>query len=147
MRIAQDFRVKIDAFAHISPVRYLERIEPILAGPGASAAVSEHGPWLRADPVLFDLDARWRALEQFGDYRQVLVLAAPPLEELGEPAVTRDLARLPFHDQLLAGRADADAELRFQLFEVLVVGAEERLSPFLGDLNLAHDGGWHVSKA
>jgi uncharacterized protein len=101
MRIAQDFRVKIDAFAHISPVRYLDRIEPILAGPGASAAVSEHGPWLRADPVLFDLDARWRALEQFGDYRQVLVLAAPPLEELGEPAVTRDLARLA-NDEMAA---------------------------------------------
>ena len=93
--------MKIDAFAHISPVRYLERIEPILAGPGASAAVSEHGPWLRADPVLFDLDARWRALEQFGDYRQVLVLAAPPLEELGEPAVTRDLAQLA-NDEMAA---------------------------------------------
>jgi aminocarboxymuconate-semialdehyde decarboxylase len=55
--------------------------------------VREHGPWLRADPVLYDLDARWRALEPFDDYRQVLVLAAPPLEELGAPAVTRDLAR------------------------------------------------------
>ena len=75
--------MKIDAFAHISPIRYLERVERILAGPGVSAAVREHGPWLREDPVLFDLDARWRALEPFDDYRQVLVLAAPPLEELG----------------------------------------------------------------
>ncbi len=86
--------MRIDAFAHISPVRYLERVEAILAGPGVSAAVREHGPWLREDPVLFDLDARRRALEPFADYRQVLVLGAPPLEELGAAAVTRDLARL-----------------------------------------------------
>ena len=86
--------MQIDAFAHISPIRYLERVEAILASPGVSAAVREHGPWLREDPELFDLDARWRALEPFPDYRQVLVLSAPPLEELGAPAVTRDLARL-----------------------------------------------------
>ena len=43
----------------------------------------------------------WRALEPFGDYRQVLVLAAPPLEELGPPAVTRDLARLA-NDEMAA---------------------------------------------
>jgi predicted TIM-barrel fold metal-dependent hydrolase len=99
--------VKIDAFAHISPIRYLERVERILTGPGASPAVSEHGPWLRADPVLFDVDARWRALEPFGDLRQVLVLAAPPLEELGEPVVTRDLARLA-NDEMAALVRDHD---------------------------------------
>ena len=86
--------MKIDAFAHISPIRYMERVEQILAGPNVSEAVKEHGPWLRADPVLYDLDARWRALGPFEDYRQVLVLAAPPLEELGAPSVTGDLARL-----------------------------------------------------
>jgi len=86
--------VKIDAFAHISPVRYLERVEEILASPGASAAVREHGPWLREDPVLYDLDARERALAPFDDYRQVLVPGAPPIEELGDPALTRQLAQL-----------------------------------------------------
>ena len=72
-----------------------------------SAAVREHGPWLRADPVLFDLDARWRAMEPFPDYRQVLVLAAPPLEELGPPAVTRDLAMLA-NDEMAALVRDHD---------------------------------------
>ena len=86
--------MKIDVFAHISPVRHLERIEEILASPDVSPAVKEHGPWLRWDPVLYDLDARWRTLEPFDDYRQILVLAAPPLEELGTAEVTRDLARL-----------------------------------------------------
>jgi len=99
--------VQLDAFAHISPPGYLERVEAILAGPHVSAAVREHGPWLRADPVLFDLDARWRALDPFPDYRQVLVLAAPPLEELGPPAVTRDLARLA-NDEMAALVRDHD---------------------------------------
>jgi uncharacterized protein len=93
--------VKIDAFAHISPIRYLERVEDILRGPDASPAVREHGPWLREDPVLYDLDARRRALEPFPDYRQVLVLAAPPVDELGPVAVTRDLARLA-NDEMAA---------------------------------------------
>jgi len=43
--------------------------------------------------VLCDLDARWRLLERFEDYRQVLVLGALPIEELGEPGLVRDLAR------------------------------------------------------
>jgi aminocarboxymuconate-semialdehyde decarboxylase len=99
--------VKIDAFAHFSPIRYMERVEEILAGPNVSAAVREHGPWLRADPVLYDVDARRRALEPFDDYRQVLVLAAPPLEELGDPSITRDLAQLA-NDELaeLVGNHD-----------------------------------------
>jgi predicted TIM-barrel fold metal-dependent hydrolase len=105
-------RVKIDAFAHISPIRYLERVEHILASPGVSPAVREHGPWLRADPVLFDLDARRRALEPFDDYRQVLVLAAPPLEELGSPAVTRELARLA-NDEMAALVHDRDRFVGF----------------------------------
>jgi uncharacterized protein len=57
--------------------------------------------------VLFDLDARRRALEPFDDYRQVLVLAAPPLEELGPPAVTRDLASLA-NDEMAALVRDHD---------------------------------------
>jgi uncharacterized protein len=105
-------RVKIDAFAHISPIRYLERVEHILASPGVSPAVREHAPWLRADPVLFDLDARRRALEPFDDYRQVLVLAAPPLEELGPPAVTRELARLA-NDEMAALVRDRDRFVGF----------------------------------
>ncbi len=93
--------MKIDAFAHISPIRYLEQVERILQRPDASPAVREHGPWLREDPVLYDLDARERALEPFSDYHQVLVLAAPPLDELGPVAVARDLAR--FANDEMAG--------------------------------------------
>ena len=83
---------KIDAFAHILPPRYAQRLESITSGP-VSDRILGYRPWIREDPALTDLDARWRTLDQFGDYRQVLTLAVPPLDELGGPALARDLAR------------------------------------------------------
>ena len=49
------------------------------------------------DRVLTDLDARFRAMDAIaspGEYRQVLVLAVPPPEEVGPPAVAEELASL-----------------------------------------------------
>ena len=45
-------------------------------------------------PVLSDLDLRFRIMDTFGDYVQVLTLASPPIEALGSPQVTPELARL-----------------------------------------------------
>jgi predicted TIM-barrel fold metal-dependent hydrolase len=86
---------KIDAFAHILPWRYLEKLEKHLE----TALSADQLRYYREgvfgfDPVLTDLDARWRKIEPFGDYRQVLVLAVPPLEELGPPAVAAEFARI-----------------------------------------------------
>ncbi len=87
------FGMKIDAFAHILPPRYFERVDAILASGRMADRIRGYHPWFREDPALTDLDARWRSLEPFPDYRQVLTLAVPPLEELGDPALSRDLAR------------------------------------------------------
>lgn len=95
---------KIDAFAHILPPSYGERLEALTAGP-VSDRILGYRPWIREDPALLDLDARWRTIDPFGDYRQILTLAVPPLEELGEPAVALDLARAA-NDEL-AGLAAA----------------------------------------
>jgi uncharacterized protein len=86
---------KIDAFAHILPHRYLDRLEKHLETtmPAPRLRYYREGVF-RFNDVLTDLDARWRALEPFGDYRQVLVLAVPPLEEVGPPDVAADFARL-----------------------------------------------------
>src|SRR2546428_3931109 len=45
-------------------------------------------------PCLYDLDERFRVMDRFEGYVQVLTLSSPPVEALGEPALTRDLARL-----------------------------------------------------
>ena len=84
---------KIDAFAHILPPTYAQRLESLMSGPDVSERILGYRPWIREDPALTDLDARWRTMDPFGDYRQVLTLAVPPLEELGGPAAAGDLAR------------------------------------------------------
>ena len=83
---------KIDAFAHILPPSYAERLESITSTSELSERILGYRPWIREDPALIDLDARWRAIDPFGDYRQILTLAVPPLEELGTPAQAASLA-------------------------------------------------------
>jgi aminocarboxymuconate-semialdehyde decarboxylase len=85
---------KIDAFAHILPAAYLARLEKHLESTlGAEQLRYYREGVFGFDPALTDLDARWRALEPFGDLAQVLVLAVPPLEEVGPPRVAAEFAR------------------------------------------------------
>jgi predicted TIM-barrel fold metal-dependent hydrolase len=84
---------KIDAFAHILPPAYADRLEALTSGDAVSERILGYRPWIREDPALIDLDARWRTIDPFGDYRQVLTLAVPPLDELGDPAAAADVAR------------------------------------------------------
>ena len=92
---------KIDAFAHIIPPSYAERLEAITSGGAVSDRILGYRPWIREDPALIDLDARWRTTDRFGDYRQILTLAVPPLDELGDRALALDLARAA-NDELAA---------------------------------------------
>ena len=70
------------------------------------------------------------------------VAAAHQAGQLVEhPLGARDVGRLPFDDQLVAAGTDADAELRFEMLEVLVVAAEQRFDALVGDADLADDGG------
>lgn len=93
---------RIDAFAHILPRPYLDRLERHLETAISAQQLRYYREGVfRFDPVLTDLDARWRKIEPFGDYRQVLVLAVPPLEEVGPPAVASEFARLA-NDEMAA---------------------------------------------
>jgi predicted TIM-barrel fold metal-dependent hydrolase len=80
--------MKIDLFCHILPPAYFERM----------TAVSSRGAYMqkrvRGIPAMVDLDERFRMMDLFGDYSQVLSLAAPPIEALGSPGQTPELARL-----------------------------------------------------
>jgi hypothetical protein len=69
---------KIDAFAHILPRSYLERLERQLEKAMAPNRLDYYREGVFSfDPVLTDLEARWRKIESYGDYAQVLVLAVP----------------------------------------------------------------------
>src|SRR5438309_5513936 len=78
--------VRIDIAAHILPTRYFGRLQQI---PGFYLAKR-----VRGVPCLFDLNVRFRIMDAFDEYQQILSLAAPPIDRLGPPEVTPDLARL-----------------------------------------------------
>jgi uncharacterized protein len=80
--------VKIDVFPHILPRRYFERMLDV--APRGMALQKR----MSGIPVLVDLEERFRIMDRYEDYRQVLTLANPPLEVVGGPDASPDLARL-----------------------------------------------------
>jgi aminocarboxymuconate-semialdehyde decarboxylase len=83
--------MKIDAFCHIIPRPYLDRIEAL----APSQQISGVRQRSTAVPAMVDLELRLRQLEEFGEeYVQVLSIPAPPLEDLGPPELSRQLARV-----------------------------------------------------
>jgi uncharacterized protein len=80
--------MKIDMFSHILPEPYLKKIERITPdATGMDARARKAGS-------ISNLDARFRAMDEFGDYLQVINIVAPPVESYGAPTVTRDLAEM-----------------------------------------------------
>ena len=57
-------------------------------------ALADMGKRVRNIPTLYDLSARFRMMDEFGEYRQILSLASPPIESFAGPEVTPTLARL-----------------------------------------------------
>jgi uncharacterized protein len=85
--------MKIDAFAHVLPPRYAERVFELLRARGDTSA-TEYERMMGLDPTLRDLDARFRLMDELGsDYRQVLVMAHTSVEHEAPP-VARELARI-----------------------------------------------------
>ncbi len=79
--------MKIDIFNHIFPKIFYDKMMEIAPN------IADLGKRVRGVPVLFDLDARFRMMDQFDDYAQVLCMPGPPLEVMAEPDVTPDLAK------------------------------------------------------
>ena len=77
----------IDVFNHFIPQAYFNRMSEWIPGHAVLSAF----PRL---PPLYDLDTRLRLMDEFDGLTQVLSLANPPIELLGPPDATPDLARL-----------------------------------------------------
>ena len=80
--------MKIDIFPHIFPKGFYERM---LAVSNRSGYMQKR---VREIPVLADLELRFRIMDRYPEYVQVLTLCSPPIEALGEPRETPELARL-----------------------------------------------------
>jgi hypothetical protein len=82
--------VKIDAFCHIMPGPYYDRFFQLDA--------TEHSANLRKRvsgiPCLAGMDVRFAQMDEFGDYRQIINIAAPPAEDLGSPEISREMSRI-----------------------------------------------------
>ena len=80
--------MKLDIFNHVFPKRYYERMLQV-----APNGKDMHKR-VRAIPSIVDLDERFRIMDRFGDYAQVICLGAPPLEVFGPPPVSTEMARI-----------------------------------------------------
>jgi predicted TIM-barrel fold metal-dependent hydrolase len=80
--------VKIDIFNHIYPQRFYA--EFLTLAPG----LKDMGKRVRNIPVLVDLDARFRMMDEFGEYCQVISLPTPPLESYAGPDTSPRLAAI-----------------------------------------------------
>ncbi len=79
--------MKLDCFTHVFPVKFFDRMQEVVEN---QAPIKR---WLNI-PMLYDIDARQRIMDTFGDYQQILTLSAPPIESMAGPDVTPGLARL-----------------------------------------------------
>ena len=80
--------MKLDIFNHIFPQRFYERMLEV-----APDATGMHKR-VRAIPAIVDLDERFRIMDMFGDYAQVICLGSPPIEVFAQSPLSTELARL-----------------------------------------------------
>lgn len=78
----------IDAFNHFFPKALWERIQ------GLEGAGKDIGRRMQGIPAIHNLDARFKVMDEFPNYRQILSLGMPPLEAMGNEQVATDLARI-----------------------------------------------------
>lgn len=80
--------MKIDAFNHIFPKAYFDRMVKV-----APNGKDMHQR-VRKIPCMVNLEERFRIMDKFDDYRQVICLGAPPTEVYGPPPISTDMAKL-----------------------------------------------------
>jgi len=79
--------MKLDIFPHIFPRAYFDKMVEVAPDRGAIKR------WLNI-PVLYDLEARLKMMEEFQDYRQILTLSLPAIEFVAPPEKSPELARI-----------------------------------------------------
>ncbi len=78
----------IDIYTHILPDRFFQEMSRV------SPKLENIGARLRGIKKLFDLDLRFAEMDQLGDYRQIISLPNPPLEEIAQGETAQCLSRV-----------------------------------------------------
>jgi uncharacterized protein len=79
----------VDIYCHIFPAKFFAEMTRI-GGP----RLGNIGARLRGVKKLFDLDERFREMDRFGDYREIVSLPNPPIEDLAQGEGGLNLARI-----------------------------------------------------
>lgn len=80
--------MKIDIFAHIFPKSYFDKM--VKTAPNGTDMHKR----VRNVPSIVDLGERFRIMDMFDEYAQVICLGSPPIEVFGPPPLSTDLAKL-----------------------------------------------------
>ena len=88
MRAGHDGYPVVDIYCHIFPERFFTEMNRVAPNLGNIAAR------LRGVKKLFDLNLRFSEMDQFGDYRQIISLPNPPIEDFAKGPVGLELARI-----------------------------------------------------
>src|SRR5438034_10374475 len=79
----------VDIYTHIFPERFFQELER------GSPKLGNMGKRLRNVRKLFDLELRFRDMDEIGkDYRQIISLPNPPIEDIADGDVAKNLARV-----------------------------------------------------
>jgi aminocarboxymuconate-semialdehyde decarboxylase len=78
----------IDIFTHVFPRPVFD---PMMKMAEKLADLSKR---MNNMPMLHNMDARFREMDEFGDYRQIVCMPNPPLEDISTPAQGAELARI-----------------------------------------------------
>src|SRR5258708_29351731 len=81
----------VDIYCHIFPDKFFQEMNRVAPRLGNIAAR------LRGVKKRFDLDERFREMDQFGDYREIISLPNPPIEDLAAAETGLNLARIRNH--------------------------------------------------
>ena len=79
---------KIDIFTHIWPKAFHEALQK------QTGQMKDMHRRSEAIPMMTDLDRRFRVMDMFDGYQQILSLASPPPDAVGERAAWRELSRI-----------------------------------------------------
>lgn len=77
---------KLDIFNHIMPREIFDQLEVWVPGHPIAEL-------FKGIPALWDLDEHFRVMDKFENYQQVLSLSNPPIETLGGPDKTPEIAQ------------------------------------------------------
>ncbi|MBW2028726.1 MAG: amidohydrolase [Deltaproteobacteria bacterium] len=81
----------VDAYTHILPKKCQEGIEKKVPNRDPRLNTSRYA---KTVPSLLDLDERFRVMDEFGEYIQVVSVASPPVYSIAPPQIAVELAQI-----------------------------------------------------